>query len=120
MGEKSTPGWDVAGVVVKVGSEVKNFKKGDEVYGDVSEDTEHMKQNGSLAEYTVAEERLLAHKPPNLSFSEAASLPLAIGTAFGGLVHVGLSHGQSILVLGAAGGVGTQIIQVYFFHPIHK
>ncbi|XP_054790421.1 2-methylene-furan-3-one reductase-like, partial [Prosopis cineraria] len=86
------PGFDVAGVVVRVGSEVKKFKEGDKVYGNIIEDVKHLKQLGSLAQYTVSEERLLAHKPPNLSFSEAASLPVAIGTAFGSLECVGLSQ----------------------------
>ncbi|XP_057427063.1 2-methylene-furan-3-one reductase-like, partial [Lotus japonicus] len=103
------PGYDVAGVVVKVGSEVKEFKEGDEVYGLVE-----AKDVGSLAEYTntTAEENGLVHKPQNLSFVEAASLPLAIETAYKGLERIGFSAGQSILVLGGSGGVGTLIIQL--------
>ena len=107
-------GYDVAGVVVKVGSQVKNFKEGDEVYGDLNEKAlDHPKSYGSLAEYTAVEERLLALKPKNLSFVEAASLPLAIETAYEGLERTEFSAGKSILVLGGAGGVGTHIIQVY-------
>ena len=80
---KTAPGYDVAGVVVKVGSEVKKFKVGDEVYGDINvKALEYPKVIGSLAEYTAAEERLLAHKPQNLSFAEAASLPLTLETAY--------------------------------------
>lgn len=110
---KTTPGYDVSGVVVKVGSQVKKFKVGDEVYGDINEKAlEYPKVNGSLAEYTAAEEKLLAHKPQNLSFAEAASLPLTIETAYVGLELAGFSAGKSILVLGGAGGVGTHIIQV--------
>uniref|UniRef100_A0A2N9F395 Enoyl reductase (ER) domain-containing protein n=1 Tax=Fagus sylvatica TaxID=28930 RepID=A0A2N9F395_FAGSY len=106
-------GYDVAGVVVKVGSQVKNFKVGDEVYGDINEKAlDHPKNFGSLAEYTAVEERLLALKPNNLSFVEAASLPLVIETAYEGLERTGFSAGKSILVLGGAGGVGTQIIQL--------
>ncbi|KAJ1416491.1 Quinone oxidoreductase/zeta-crystallin, conserved site [Sesbania bispinosa] len=109
----TAPGYDVAGVVVKVGSQVKKFKVGDEVYGDVNEITlDHPKTVGSLAEYTAAEERVLAHKPSNLSFIEAASLPLAIITAYQGLESVEFSAGKSILVLGGAGGVGTLVIQL--------
>ncbi|KAJ7970853.1 2-methylene-furan-3-one reductase-like [Quillaja saponaria] len=109
----TVPGYDVAGVVVKVGSQVKNFKEGDEVYGDINEKgLDFPKKVGSLAEYTAAEERVLALKPKNLSFVEAASLPLAIETAYEGLERAGLSAGQSILVLGGAGGVGTHVIQL--------
>nr|AFK38435.1 unknown [Lotus japonicus] len=109
----TAPGYDVAGVVVKVGSEVKKFKVGDEVYGDINENAlEYPKVVGSLAEYTAVEEKLLAHKPKNLSFVEAASLPLAIETAYEGLERAGFSAGKSILVLGGAGGVGTHVIQL--------
>lgn len=109
----TVPGYDVAGVVVKVGSQVEKFKVGDEVYGDINEKgLENLKQYGTLAEYTAAEEKLLALKPKNLSFVEAASLPMAIETAYEGLERAQLSSGQSILVLGGAGGVGTQVIQL--------
>ncbi|KAL0296986.1 UNVERIFIED_CONTAM: 2-methylene-furan-3-one reductase [Sesamum radiatum] len=107
------PGHDVAGIVVKVGSQVKELKEGDEVYGDIAEKAlEKPKQLGSLAEYTVAEEKLLALKPRNLDFVQAAALPLAIETAYEGLEKAGLSEGKSILVLGGAGGVGTLVIQL--------
>ncbi|KAB2006388.1 hypothetical protein ERO13_D11G308760v2 [Gossypium hirsutum] len=95
----TVPGYDVAGVVVKVGSQVKNLKVGDEVYGNIHEKAlDHPKQYGTLAEYTAVEERLLAPKPKNLSFAEAASLPFTAG--------------QSILVLGGADGVGSMVIQL--------
>ncbi|KAK3413227.1 hypothetical protein EUGRSUZ_I01801 [Eucalyptus grandis] len=107
------PGYDVAGVVVKVGDQAKKFKVGDEVYGDIIEKAvDHPKQHGTLAEYTAVEERLLALKPKNLSFVEAASLPLAIETAYEGLERAGFSPGKSILVLGGAGGVGSLVIQL--------
>ncbi|KAL0447125.1 UNVERIFIED_CONTAM: 2-methylene-furan-3-one reductase [Sesamum latifolium] len=107
------PGHDVAGVVVKVGSQVKELKEGDAVYGDMIERAlEKPKQLGSLAEYTVAEEKLLALKPRNLDFVQAAALPLAIETAYEGLEKAGLSEGKSILVLGGAGGVGSLVIQL--------
>ncbi|KAL5582561.1 hypothetical protein UlMin_015003 [Ulmus minor] len=93
------PGYDVAGVVVKVGSEVKKFKVGDEVYGDINENPLEKPKSCGL-------------KPKNLSFVEAASLPLALETAYEGLDRAQLSPGQTILVLGGAGGVGTQVIQL--------
>ncbi|TYI75170.1 hypothetical protein E1A91_D07G257000v1 [Gossypium mustelinum] len=109
----TVPGYDVAGVVVKVGSQVKNLKVGDEVYGNIHEKAlDHPKQYGTLAEYTAVEERLLAPKPKNLSFAEAASLPVAIGTAYEGLQRCEFTAGQSILVLGGAGGVGSMVIQL--------
>jgi len=96
-----------------VGNQVKKFEVGDEVYGDINEITlDHPKSIGSLAEYTAVEEKVLAHKPSNLSFAEAASLPLAIITAYQGLERVEFSSGKSILVLGGAGGVGSLVIQV--------
>ncbi|XP_060672627.1 2-methylene-furan-3-one reductase-like isoform X2 [Ziziphus jujuba] len=107
------PGTDVAGVVVKVGSQVKKFKVGVEVYGDVAEHfTEEPKKLGVLAEYTAAQEKVLALKPNNVSLVEAASLPLAIETAYEGFEIAQLSAGQSILILGGAGGVGTLAIQL--------
>lgn len=107
------PGYDVAGVVVKVGSAVKDFKEGDEVYANVSEKAlEGPKQFGSLAEYTAVEEKLLALKPNNIDFAQAAGLPLAIETADEGLVRTEFSAGKSILVLNGAGGVGSLAIQV--------
>ncbi|XP_020106159.1 2-methylene-furan-3-one reductase-like [Ananas comosus] len=109
----TVPGYDVAGVVVKVGSQVKNLKEGDEVYGDINEKAlENPKQFGSLAEYTAVEEKLLAVKPKNLDFAQAASLPLAIETAYEGLEKAGFSAGKSVLVLGGAGGVGSLVIQL--------
>ncbi|CAL8141787.1 unnamed protein product [Prunus armeniaca] len=109
----TVPGYDVAGVVVKVGSQVTKFKVGDEVYGDLNENAlVNPKKFGSLAEYTASEERVFALKPQNLSFVEAASLPLALETAYEGLERTEFSAGKSILVLGGAGGVGTHVIQL--------
>ncbi|RZC59156.1 hypothetical protein C5167_006456 [Papaver somniferum] len=108
----TVPGYDVAGIVVKVGSQVKNLKNGDEVYGNINEKAlENPHQFGSLAEFTAVEEKLLALKPKNLDFSQAAGLPLAIQTAYEGLERTGLSAGKSVLVLGGAGGVGSLAIQ---------
>ncbi|CDP10913.1 unnamed protein product [Coffea canephora] len=106
-------GYDVAGVVVKVGSKVKEFNVGDEVYGDIHEHAlNNPKGSGSLSEYAAVEEKVVALKPKNLSFAEAASLPLAVETAYGGLERAGFSAGQSILVLGGAGGVGSLVVQL--------
>lgn len=109
----TVPGYDVAGVVVKVGSQVKELKVGDEVYGDISEKAlDGPKQFGSLAEYTAVEEKLLALKPKNLDFLQAASLPLAIETAYEGLERAGFSEGKSIIILNGSGGVGSLTIQL--------
>ncbi|KAJ4749150.1 Zinc-binding dehydrogenase family oxidoreductase [Rhynchospora pubera] len=109
----TVPGYDVAGTVVKVGSQVNSLKEGDEVYGDVNEKAlEGPKQYGSLAEYVAVEEKLLALKPKILDFSQAAALPLAIETANEGLERAGFGPGKSILVLGGAGGVGSLVIQL--------
>ncbi|XP_056169632.1 2-methylene-furan-3-one reductase-like [Syzygium oleosum] len=104
----AVPGYDLAGIVVMVGREVKELNVGDEVYGF----TWHAKKHGTLVEYTAVEESYLALKPKKLSFEEAASLPVVIQTAYGGLERAGLSHGKSLLVLGGAGGVGTLAIQL--------
>jgi 2-methylene-furan-3-one reductase len=113
------PGFDVAGVVIKVGSDVKKFKEGDEVFGDIIEFVTTLKRIGTLAQYTVTEENVLALKPKFLTFEEAASLPLALLTAQEGFERAGFKPGQSVLILGGAGGVGTLAIQVYNFslHP---
>jgi len=109
----TVPGYDVAGVVVRVGAGVKGFKVGDEVYGMISEKPlDGPKQSGSLAEYTAVEEKLLAPKPKGLDFAQAAALPLAILTAYEGLERAGLAAGKSVLVLGGAGGVGSLAIQL--------
>ncbi|CAA0818285.1 Quinone oxidoreductase-like protein -chloroplastic [Striga hermonthica] len=94
-------------------SNVKEFKEGDEVYGDIIEKAiAEPKQLGSLAEYTTAQEKLLAHKPKNLDFVQAAALSLALETAYEGLEKYSFSKGKSFLVLGGAGGVGSFIIQI--------
>ncbi|KAJ6318695.1 hypothetical protein OIU76_014117 [Salix suchowensis] len=97
----TVPGYDVAGVVVKVGSQVKRLKVGDEVYGDINEKAlDHPKRYGSLAEYTAVEESLLALKPKNLSFVEATSCPSSLKPLMKVLKEAGFSAGKSILVLG--------------------
>ncbi|CAM6088706.1 unnamed protein product [Calypogeia fissa] len=108
----TVPGYDMAGVVVDVGSEVTKFKVGDRVYGDVSEHALSPRQYGSLAQYTAVEEKLIAFIPRRLNFVEAASLPLAVETAFESFEHVSLKEGETVLVLGGAGGVGSLAVQL--------
>jgi NADPH:quinone reductase-like Zn-dependent oxidoreductase len=98
---------DFAGVVEAVGGEVTRFRPGDEVYGDLRED------DGALAEYLCAPEKLTEHKPSRLTFEQAAAAPLAGCTALAGVRDVAqLRAGQRILINGASGGVGTFAIQI--------
>lgn len=98
------PGRDVAGVVVEIGSAVTRFAVGDEVYGVAP---------GSFAEYAVARESQLALKPAGLSFNQAAVVPVSGATALRALIDTGrLAPGQSVLVLGASGGVGSFAVQI--------
>ena len=98
------PGRDAAGTVAAVGSSVTRFAVGDEVYGVAP---------GSFAEYAVAPEDKLARKPENLSFAQAAAIPVSAGTALQALVDAGrVQAGQSVLVVGASGGVGTYAVQL--------
>jgi len=98
------PGRDAAGTVAAVGSSVTRFAVGDEVYGVAP---------GSFAEYAVAREDKLARKPGNLSFAQAAAVPVSAGTALQALVDAGrVQAGQSVLVVGASGGVGTYAVQL--------
>jgi NADPH:quinone reductase-like Zn-dependent oxidoreductase len=100
-------GSDVAGVVEAVGAGVTRWRPGDEVYGELG------LAGGGWAEYAVADEALLAAKPPALSFAEAAAVPLAGRTALVCLREgSGLREGQRLLVNGASGGVGTFAVQL--------
>jgi len=97
-------GRDVAGTVAAVGAAVTRFAVGDEVYGIAP---------GSFAEYAVAREDKLARKPVNLSFEQAAVVPISAGTAVQAVLDVGrLQAGQAVLVLGASGGVGSYAVQL--------
>jgi NADPH:quinone reductase-like Zn-dependent oxidoreductase len=91
-------GRDVAGQVEAVGKNVTEFKPGDEVFGI---------GRGSLAEYACASERALVLKPANVTFEQAASIPLAGLTALQGLRKGNIHAGQKVLINGATGGVGT-------------
>lgn len=98
------PGIDVAGTVAAVGSAVSRFAVGDEVYG---------MSRGSFAEYAAALEDKLAHKPPSLSFEQAAVIPISAGTALQALYDAGrVERGQKVLILGASGGVGSYAVQL--------
>jgi NADPH:quinone reductase-like Zn-dependent oxidoreductase len=102
-------GHDVAGDVVAVGGAVKDFKVGDAVYYS----PRIFGGQGSYAEFHAVDEAIIALKPTNLSYLEAASLPLAAGTAWEMLVtRAQLSIGESILIHGGAGGVGSITIQL--------
>lgn len=97
-------GRDVAGTVAAVGSAVTRFAVGDEVYGIAP---------GSFAEYAVGREDKLARKPVDLSFAQAAVVPISGGTALQALLDVGkVEAGQTVLVLGASGGVGSYAVQL--------
>jgi|SRR5690242_16587225 len=97
-------GHDVAGEVEGVGRDVTKFKPGDQVFGVCS---------GALAEYACALETKLAIKPENLTFEQAASVPVAALTALQGLRDKGkIQPGKKVLINGAAGGVGTFAVQI--------
>ena len=97
-------GHDVAGHVEAVGRNVTRFKPRDEVFGAC---------RGALAEYACASETKLATKPDNLTFEQAASVPVGALTALQGLRDKGkIQPGQQVLINGAAGGVGTFAVQI--------
>jgi NADPH:quinone reductase-like Zn-dependent oxidoreductase len=98
-------GRDLAGTVTTVGGAVTGFGPGDEVYAETT--------TGSFAEYACVPERLVAPKPMNLTFEQAAAVPLAAVTALQGLRDVGkVRPGQAVLINGASGGVGTFAVQI--------
>ena len=100
-------GSDIAGRIEAVGKNVKQFRPGDDVYGDLSG------QWGGFAEYVCAKEKSLALKPVGMSFEEAAAIPQAAMLAVQGLIDKGnIKQGQRLLINGAGGGVGTFGIQI--------
>lgn len=102
-------GQDFAGEVTGLGPDVGDFAVGDEVYGEVGLAAAH----GAFAEYTTVAASQVAHKPAGLSFEEAAAMPLAADTALQGVKDVGhVRPGQSVLIIGASGGVGTFAVQL--------
>ena len=97
-------GRDFAGRVEAVGRDVKRFRPGDEVFGEV---------DGAFAEYVSVPDDVVEPKPANMTFAQAAALPLAGNTALMGLRDVGrVQPGQQVLVNGASGGVGTFAVQI--------
>ncbi len=100
-----TPGRDIAGVVEEIGSGVTKFKTGDAVYGNV--------RNGGYAEFAVAAEKDVAMKPATLDFVQAAAVPVAAKTAWNALVETAhVAAGQTVLIQGGSGGVGSFAIQI--------
>jgi NADPH:quinone reductase-like Zn-dependent oxidoreductase len=102
-------GWDAAGVVEEVGPAVTWFRPGDPVYGYCRR---HHLQFGTYAEFISVPEGFLAHMPPELSFEEAAALPLAALTAHQALETIGLRGGEALFLGGGAGGVGHFAVQL--------
>lgn len=101
-------GHDVAGVVVRVGARVRQFKVGDEVYARPDD-----LRIGTFAEFVAVEEDSVALKPRNLTMEEAASIPLVGLTAWQALVETaGLAKGQKVFIQAGSGGVGTFAIQL--------
>jgi NADPH:quinone reductase-like Zn-dependent oxidoreductase len=102
------PGGDIAGRVEAAGKNVKLFKPGDEVFADLSGCGW-----GGFAEYVSVPENALAIKPANISFEEAAAVPMAAVTALQSLRDKGkIQSGQKVLIYGASGGVGTYAVQI--------
>ncbi|MCQ6259650.1 zinc-binding alcohol dehydrogenase family protein [Pseudomonas sp. Q11] len=105
-------GWDAAGIVREVGSEVTLFQPGDEVFyaGSIA-------RTGSYSEFHLVDERIVGHKPRSLSAADAAALPLTSITAWELLfdrlgVVEGAGEGKYLLITGAAGGVGSMLVQL--------
>ena len=105
-------GWDAVGTIEAVGDKTSRFKVGDEVYyaGDIT-------RSGSNAEYQLIDERIVGHKPKNLTIAEAAAIPLTGLTAWESLfdrikVNPETDKGKTVLILAGAGGVGSIAIQI--------
>ncbi len=102
--KQPVPGLDVAGVVVAIGASVTRFRVGDEVFGI---------GQATFAEYAAAPESKLSHKPASIGFEAAAAAAVSGSTALQALTDVGrLTSGQSVLVIGASGGVGSYAVQI--------
>ena len=101
-------GMDLAGQVEGVGKNVTKFRPNDEVYADV-----YGESGGAFAEYMCVSEHLLGLKPVNLTFEQAAAVPVSALTALQGLRNHGeIQQGQKVLIVGASGGVGTFAVQI--------
>ncbi|SNB46693.1 NADP-dependent oxidoreductase [Geobacter sp. DSM 9736] len=101
-------GWDAAGVVAAAGPRAGRFTVGDHVFACTD-----IRRNGCYAEYVSVDENLVSMKPHNLSFEEAASVPLAGQTAWQALMeHAAVAEGQRVLIHAGSGGVGSLAIQI--------
>jgi NADPH:quinone reductase-like Zn-dependent oxidoreductase len=101
------PGHEFSGTVEELGPDVSDVQVGEEIYGFTA-----FKRDGALAEYTIALPTEIAPKPASLTHQEAAAVPLSALTAWQGLIdHASLTSGQTVLILGAAGGVGSFAVQ---------
>jgi NADPH:quinone reductase-like Zn-dependent oxidoreductase len=104
------PGWDVAGIVERVGSGVTEFSPGDEVIGYINE---AILRHGTFAEQVASSVGYFARKPKNSSWEQAAALPLSGLTAYQAVVrHARVGSGETLLIYGAAGGVGSLAAQI--------
>ncbi|KGR77072.1 NAD(P)-dependent alcohol dehydrogenase [Ureibacillus sinduriensis] len=101
------PGGDIAGIVEAIGKNVTGFQPGDQVFGDLS-----AFGWGGYSEYVALPQRAIVHKPTNLTFEEAAAVPMAAVTALQALQRGKINSGQKVLINGASGGVGTFAIQI--------
>ena len=101
-----TPGYDIAGVVEQTGAKITKLKVGDPIYG-------YILWGGGFAQYDIATEGEVAIKPKSLNYEEAASVPLVALTAWQALIDAAkLTTGQTVLIHGGSGGVGTMAIQI--------
>jgi NADPH:quinone reductase-like Zn-dependent oxidoreductase len=99
----SNPGRAFAGTVEGVGNDVADFKPGEEVYGTC---------DGSFAQYVAARPSMIARKPENLSFDEAAAVPISASTALQAVRKAHVAAGQRVVIVGASGGVGSFAVQI--------
>jgi NADPH:quinone reductase-like Zn-dependent oxidoreductase len=99
-------GSEVSGVVREVGKDVEGFAENDEVFGSVAPGS------GGYAEFTLVTATAAAHKPAQVSFNDAATLPVAGATAYDGVTQLGLKEGQTLLINGIGGGVGVAAAQI--------
>ena len=109
------PGADLAGQVEAVGRNVTRFRPGDEVFGEVNGEVpgKPLLELASFAEYISFSEDLLGLKPANLTFEQAAAVPMAALTALQGLRDKGqIQPGQKVLIHGVSGGIGTFAVQI--------
>jgi NADPH:quinone reductase-like Zn-dependent oxidoreductase len=99
----SNPGRAFAGTIAATGADVRDLSVGDEVYGS---------SDSAFAEYVAADAKLVARKPANLSFEQAAAAPISAVTALQAVRDAQIEAGQRVLVIGATGGVGSFIVQI--------